>query len=231
MGRSLVVTMLVAGMASGPQVASAQSMNLAPGFSYMSKHATVVLMPADIELFSVSAGGVLEPKADWTEAAAGHFRQALIWHKEKLGVRTVEISESAADELAEISTLHAAVANAIATHHFGPLKLPTKDGKLDWSLSDAVHPLRQATGARYALFTWVRDSYASAERKAAMVALAVLGVGIGGGQQIAYASLVDLDSGRVVWFNRLARPGGDLRELQTATETVGSLLSGLPIAE
>jgi len=231
MRRSLVAMTLVAGIAFAPAFAQAQSMNLAPGFSNLPKDATVVLMPADIELFSLSAGGVPEPKADWTEAAARHFRQALLAHNQKLGLRTVEVSEDAADELAEVNTLHAAVAQAIAVHHFGPLKLPTKEGKLDWSLSDAVAPVKKATGARYALFSWVRDSYASAERKAAMIALAVLGVGVAGGQQVAYASLVDLETGRVVWFNRMARAGGDLREAQPAAETVGSLLYGFPVAK
>lgn len=41
----------------------------------------------------------------------------------------------------------------------------------------------------------MRDSYASAEHKAAMVALALFGVGIPGGFQVGYASLVDLRSG------------------------------------
>jgi hypothetical protein len=206
-------------------------MNLAPGFYELPKEATVAIMPVDIELFSISGGGVLEPKADWTEAAARHFRAALLKHNEKLGLKTIEVSEAAADELAEINTLHAAVAQAIAVHHFGQLKLPTKEGKLDWSLSDAVAPVKQATGARYALFCWVRDSYTSAERKAAIIALAVLGVGVAGGQQVGYASLVDLDTGRVVWFNRMFRGGGDLREAEPAAETVGSLLSGFPLAQ
>ena len=37
----------------------------------------VVRMPTDIELFEISGGGVLEPKADWTAAAAKHFWAAL----------------------------------------------------------------------------------------------------------------------------------------------------------
>jgi hypothetical protein len=226
MRRSFLLFTLLACVALAP----AHAQNLAPGFSHLPKDATVVVMPLDIELFSISAGGILEPRADWTEAALGHFRRAAQAHNEKLGLRTLELSEAAADELAEVNALHAAVAGAIALHHFGYPKLPTKDGKLDWSLGDAVQPIRKATGARYALFSWVRDSYASAERKAAMIGLALLGVGVAGGQQIGYASLVDLETGRVVWFNRLARASGDLREAGPAAETVGALLSGLPVA-
>ena len=186
-------------------------------------------MPADIELFSISGGGVLEPRADWTEAGGKFFKAALLTKNQNLGLRSIEVAEGDADALAEVNSLHAAVARAIALHHFGPLALPTKDGKLDWSLADAVRPVKQATGADYALFTWVRDSYASGERAAAMIGLALLGVGVAGGQQIGYASLVDLTTGRVVWFNRLARGSGDLREAQPAAETVDALLAEFPI--
>jgi hypothetical protein len=211
--------------------AHGQSKNLAPGFSTLPKGATVAIMPADIELFSISGGGVLEPKADWTEAANRHFKAALLAKKERLGLRTVEIADKDADELAEVNTLHAAVARSIDMHHFGPLSLPTKEGKLDWSLAEAVQPVKKATGADYALFSWVRDSYASAERKAAMIGLALLGVGIPLGSQVGYASLVDLNSGQVVWFNRMMRGTGDLREAQPAAETVDALLSAFPASK
>jgi hypothetical protein len=230
-GAHIVAAVVVGAAAFFPDAAWAQSKNLAPGFASLPKNATVANMPVDIELFSISGGGVLEPKADWTEAGAKYFKAALRAKEQKLGLRTVELAEKDADELAEVNALHAAVAGAIALHHFGSLGLPTKDGKLDWSLADAVRPVKQATGADYALFSWVRDSYASGERAAAMIGLALLGVGIAGGQQIGYASLVDLNTGQVVWFNRLARGSGDLREAERAAETVEALLDQFPIAQ
>jgi hypothetical protein len=211
--------------------ALAQSRNLAPGFETLPKGAKVAIMPTDIELFSISGGGVLEPKADWTEAASKYFRDALVQKKQALGLAAVELAEKDADDAAEINSLHGAIARSIGLHHFGMLKLPTKDGKLDWSMGESVQPIKKVTGADYALFSWVRDSYASAERKAAMIGLALLGVGIGGGMQIGYASLVDLNSGRVVWFNQLVRASGDLREPDKAAETLNVLLDQFPVAK
>lgn len=204
--------------------------NLAPGFITLPKNAKVVLMPTDIELFSISGGGVLEPKADWTEAASKHFKVALIERKRQIGLAIIELSEKDADDFDEVNALHGAVARSIAMHHFGPsfLVLPTKEGKLDWSMGDSIKDIRTRTGADFALFSWVRDSYASAERIAAMIGLALLGVGVGGGTQVGYASLVDLNTGRVVWFNRLGRASGDLREATPAAETVSSLLDKFP---
>jgi hypothetical protein len=210
--------------------AGAQNKNLADGFSVMPKNAKVVIMPTDIELFSISAGGVPEPKADWTEAASKHFKAALIAKKKSLGATTVELSEKDADDVAEVNTLHAAIARAISLHQFGPsnFNLPTKAGKLDWSLGDTVRPIKDKSGADYALFSWIRDSYASGERVATMIILALVGVGVPGVSQVGYASLVDLNTGQIVWFNRLLRASGDLREANKAAETLDTLLDKFP---
>jgi hypothetical protein len=210
--------------------AVAQSKNRAPGFEALRKEATVVIMPTDIELFEISAGGVLEPKADWTEAASKHFKAALNEKKKSLGMKTVELTERDADDVAEINTLHAAVAGSISLHHFGPgfFKLPTKEGKLDWSLGETVREIKKKTGADYALFSWIRDTYASGERVVTMIALALLGIGVPGGAQVGYASLVDLDTGQVLWFNGLVRGTGDLREADKAAETLNVLLADFP---
>lgn len=219
--------------ALGPAaLAEPVSRQRAPGFTAMPPGASVVVVPPDLELFSISAGGVSEPRADWTASAQQHFRAALRERRQALGVPPRELSARDLDELSEVNALHGAVAEAIFLHHVigGSWRLPTKQQALDWSLGDAVAPLRRRSGADYALFLWVRDSYASHERKAAMVAMVLFGVGLGGGSQVGYASLVDLRDGRVVWFNDLRRFSGDLREAHSAAETLDALLQGLPRA-
>jgi len=188
------------------------------------EHSKIVVAPLDVELFEISTGGIPEPRADWTDSARKLMRGELEQRRTGLGVETVELDEASADELGELLNLHAAIAQSIAIHHFGAVPLPTKNGRLDWSFGDALKPLEERTGARYGLFIWVRDGYSSAGRYAAIVVAAILGVGLPHGQQSAYASLVDLDSGRVLWFNRVLRGRGDLREARTAGETVDELL-------
>ena len=53
-------------------------------------------------------------------------------------------------------------------------------------------------------------------------------VALGGGVQVGYASLVDLRNGDVVWFNKLQRGFGDLREAGPARESIEALMSGYP---
>lgn len=199
-----------------PLGAAAQT-HLAEGFSGLRPGATVALMPLDVELFEISAGGVIEPRADWTTLAARHVNDGLRARHRESKEFTLETDPA----VAEVLRLHRAVSQAVIAHHFGSQKLPSKEGRLDWSLGPDVAPLREKTGADYALFTWIRDTYASDARK-------LFGLGLGGGVQSAHASLVDLHSGRIVWFNRLRRLSGDLRDSAPAAETLDALFAQFP---
>jgi hypothetical protein len=209
--------------------------NLAPGFTGLPKGASISVIQPDIELFSISAGGVMEPKADWTEAALKHVQKAVSDKVTGRGLVHRTLSERDADEMDEVNALHAAVAGSISLHHMGAgdFALPTKDGKLDWSLGDAVAPLRQKSGSDYALFIWMRDSYSSAERALTMIAMSLLtrSIQAQGGVQVGYASLVDLRTGRVLWFDQLIRGRGDLREEGPANETISALMGSFPEAK
>lgn len=222
--------LLVVAMCLASQAYAQVSKNLAPGFTTRSAASKLVILPVDMELFSISAGGVREPKADWTQAAVKHFSAGMGKRKELLGANITELTEKDFDEFAEVNALHGAVAQSVFLHHMlSSQPLPTKAGALNWSMGDSIKPLKDRTGADYALFVWIRDTYASPERKAAMVVMAVLGVGLSGGSQTGYASLVDLNDGRIVWFNDIRRSSGDLREAEPAQETIAALLKGFPV--
>lgn len=202
--------------------------NRAEGFEKLGQGARIAIMPLDVELFSISVGGVLEPRADWTEQALGHFKAALLTRKPRPDIEVIDLEDADDNTLQSLNALHGAVSSAIAGHHFGAYSLPTKEGRLEWSMGPEVRAIRERSGADYALFTFIRDSYASPERIAAMVVGALIGVGLGGGVQVGYASLVELETGRIVWFNLLLRGTGDLREPDKARETLEALLAGFP---
>lgn len=200
---------------------------LAQGFTALPAGAKVVVMPMDVELFSMSAGGVLEPQAEWTIQALDNLKAAIRNRStENAAFNTFQGEADVAID--ELNRLHGAVGAAINIHHLGPFKLPTKEGRLEWTLGPEVSLIKQKSGADYALFTFIRDSYASNERKAAIVVAALFGVGLTAGVQVGYASLVDLNTGDVVWFNRLIRGYGDLREPDNAKESLDALLQSFP---
>lgn len=191
----------------------------------------ILVLPVDAELSELSLGGAPTIRQDWTVAARENMNQALhASFAEKSASITFHNGDVEDEELAKILRLHAAVGRSIQFHQYeGPQKLPTKQGKFEWSLGPSISRLAEKTRADYVLFVYVRDSYSGPGRVAAQViAAAVFGVAIQGGVQQGFASLVDLKTGDFVWYNRLQRGSGDLRTAEPAKETIAFLLEGLP---
>lgn len=207
---------------------------------------SVVIVEPDIELSLVTAGGLQEPRKEWSDAARHLYPQAVhaLLNGKKADQKPdydVPDNLDPASRQGQIIRLNQAVALSIAQYSMPGSALATKKnpvtGKptMDWTLGTGVSELREATGADYALFTYIRDSYSSGGRTAlrmfAMLAGAAMGsyLDIGGGQQIGVATLVDLRSGQVVWFNLMARQSGDLRSELGTQATVTQMLKDLPL--
>ena len=203
----------------------------------------LLVMRPDVTVNALTAGGMAQPRADWTEQARANLIAALQAQQSQQGgeVRVMqrrdELPGVSADTVAELERLHNAVGNSIALHKFAGAALPTKRGKgLDYTLGAEAVELGRRTGFDYALFVHAQDNVASGERTALQV-LGIAGciVGFcapsGGANQFAYASLVALRTGEVVWFNVLQTgsqlPGitfGDIRKPEGAAQMVDRLL-------
>ena len=197
---------------------------------------SVVIVEPNIELSEVLAGGVEEPRREWSEAARRLYPEEVHRRLQAAGTRQqpdYDIPDNLPSDtrLGQILRLNEAVSISILAYTSPGNQLATKKGKkLDWTLGPGVEELRKATGADYALFTYVRDSYTSAGRKALrVVGLLLLGGDIGGGRQIGVTTLVDLRTGQVVWFNFLAKQTGDLRDPAGAQKTAENMLRGIPL--
>lgn len=137
--------------------------------------------------------------------------------------------------VAEYRSLHKAVIDAILANHYGMGggKLPTKKTDFSYTMGPGTSALGKVSGANYGLFVMTYDQFASASRKAMQV-VGALGclvgacVIVGGGIHVGYVSLVELDSGNVVWFNLLRGSKGDVREEQGARDMVKAVLAGMP---
>ncbi len=200
--------------------------------------AKILVMPLDIELLELAAGGVAAPRADWTVAAQGHLQSAIVARIDRSGASHIAADESmlsASSPHLQLFKLHEAIGSSIFEYQAGGANgqlqvLPTLKKGFDWSLGESVNALAADTGANYALFVFVRDSYATAARKAAAVGAVLVGavtgiyIPVGTGVRNAFASLVDLKTGEVVWFNRLYSETGDLREAEPAAKAAESLL-------
>jgi hypothetical protein len=203
----------------------------------------LLVMRPDVNVNALTTGGMPQPRADWTEQARANIIEALRAEQARRGgkvlvlARRNELPGISADQVADLERLHYAVGQSIALHKYSGASLPTKHGKgLEYTLGKDAVALGRRTGYDYALFVYAEDNIASTGRTALQV-IGVAGCFIGfcapsgGSNQFAYASLVDLRTGEVVWFNVLATgsqlPGvtfGDIRKPEGAVQMVDRLL-------
>ncbi|HJU77838.1 MAG TPA: hypothetical protein VJ597_07935 [Sphingomicrobium sp.] len=205
----------------------------------------LLVMRPDVTVGSLTTGGMVEPRADWTEQARTNIIAALRAQQSGRGGKVTilerrnQLAGATEQEVAEVERLFYAVGQSIVLHKYLGAYLPTKRGKgLEYTLGQDAVRLGQKTGYDYALFMHAEDQVASTGR----IALGVLGIAgcfvgfcapnIGGATQLDYAGLVDLKTGEVVWFNVVRAgsevPGiafGDLRSPQGAAQMVDRLLN------
>lgn len=192
----------------------------------------VVLVQPDVQLSLLTAVGLQEARADWSQEARGNLAEAIRGQikAKSYGVDLLDPATSMSGRNGQLIRLHDAVGQSIMAFNYGAIQLPTKKGAFDWTLGDGARELGQSHGANYALFVTARGSYSSTGRKAMMVAAAALGVGLPLGGQQAFASLVDLRTGQVVWFNvARAGPGDDMRSPEGALALAAALMKGAPL--
>lgn len=200
---------------------------------------TIVMAEPSIQLYEMQASGMLEPKADWTRQARQHFVAAVDGFLTRRGARLAPTLRPAAElpadhRLRQLLALNWAVMGTIYTHSYLHVPLPTRGTArrkpLSWTLGPGVREIAERTGADYMLTLQITDSYSSKGRVAMMLLGVALQVALlTGGQQGGIATLVDLKTGDVVWFNVMTDQMGDMRDAEGAAATARRLLKGLPL--
>jgi len=185
----------------------------------------------DFKIYEFTAGGVREPKEDWTEAARRNFLASL---EEELKGRSIETKvlgeESASEELDDVQTVYKAVRDAILTHTYGNALnfdfFPEKLSRFEYSLG-SVKGLLARLQVDGLLLVTASDEISTGGRKALMIVGAFTGVHPRSGVTWANAALMD-GSGSILWFS--ANPGKsyDLREAGQVSTLVGRMLDGFP---
>ena len=191
----------------------------------------VILMPPDIKYYLVTSGGIPEPHVEWTEAAEANFSSAIQDFATSIGtdLTIIDRNNIGATHI-EYEKLHSAVGMTILDHQFGMFKLPSKgNGEVfDWSLGPDISALADEHDADYALFVYYRDQQASGGRVAFAILAAAAGSYMSTGAEYGFASLVDLRTGDIVWFNVVNAGSGELRDAEGAALAVNQLFSNIP---
>lgn len=197
-----------------------------------SPNAKGLLVQPDVQLALLTASGLQEPREDWSRSGRSNLAAALTSELQQRShpFEALDPDASMEGRTGQLLRLNEAVGQSVIVFEYSGLRLPTKTAGFDWTLGEGAQTLRAERGADYALFVTARGTYASAGRKAMMVGAALLGVSVPLGSQQVFASLVDLRTGRVVWFNvAVAGPAADLRSPEGAQALAKSLLKGVPL--
>jgi hypothetical protein len=198
----------------------------------------LIVMRPHVRVTVLTAGGLREPREDWTEQARANVLAALQEQQAKRGGKATIAAtpqDAGADPqiVNELDRLHEAVGLTIRMHKYTPgFELPTKKGIFDWTLGPRAVEYGRVSGYDYALFLHAEDSFSSGGR-IALQAVSMLGCVVGvcivpaSGSQVAFVSLVDLKTGKVVWYNFLFSEDGDIRKPEGAKEMVELLLDDM----
>jgi hypothetical protein len=195
-------------------------------------NAKIVLVDPDVQLTLLTATGLQEERADWSRQGHDDLAKAITAALEAKSHQTllVDPANLQGGRAGQLLRLHQAVGQSIMASSYGVMALPTKKNGFDWTLGEGAKTLAGESGADYALFVTARGSYASGGRYAMMLGAAVLGVSVPLGGQQVFASLVDLKTGRVVWFNvAVAGSGDDMRSPEGGLSISQSLLKSAPL--
>lgn len=196
---------------------------------------SLIVMRPNVSFGLLTTSGQVEHREDWTEQARESLMTALVAQQQGRGGRTTiaaNLREAGVDpqQAASLEQLHTAVGQSIQAHMYAGATLPSRQGRFSWTLGEEAVAFGRATGHDYALFLHAQDSVSSSGR----VALRVLGMAgcivgacviVSGKTRLAFASLVDLRTGQVVWYNILTSSVGDMRTPEGARETINDLLA------
>jgi len=192
---------------------------------------TIVLLESDIELSEHTVGGMLVPKSDWTKLAKENLNKAIQNKLNSIRANVKNISENNALDQKGIQLMKtmAAMGNTVLIHNFiANASLPTKKDNPVWSMGKETSYLKQKYNADYGLFFFVRDQFTSDARQATKIFAALLGIQMAAAIQQAYAGIVDLENGKLVWFNHLLKTSGDTRTQKGANEMIFELMKDMP---
>lgn len=193
---------------------------------------TLVVIPPDVRVSEISAGGVVEEVPEWTRKAKGLVRDSFTALARDLKVATLEPPPLPQDKQEQLDQ-HIALYDVVAGNAFylGQNAHPAwahKKENFDYTLGPGLSYLAEQSGADAALFIVGADFNSTSGRKAAMVVGALLGIVIPGGISYLTAGVVDLKTGDLLWLNYELDQSSDMREAKDADQMLRKVFKSYP---
>lgn len=191
----------------------------------------VLLLPVDVIIKEVTAGGVAEEVPDWSKQGSANVREALSKYfnaEKKKKIRLMEmpkLSDRDTDNVKQHLALYRRVAGAVVDTSYGQMPWPHKIQKFDYTLGQGLSALAERTGADSAIIVVGEDEVSTTGRKIAAFFLDSVSYG----HSFLSAAIVNLRSGDILWFNYAFQyKSTDLREADDALKLVDMLFQEYP---
>ena len=200
-----VAILLAASVTATSALAAMSAVNPALTQNLNARPKKVVLLPPQVFVFELSAGGVPTRMADWEAAARDNLvsaatrlaRDASVF--EVLAPPTLDPAEQ--EWLDAHIGLYDRVAQSVFLYGRGEQSAwAHKKNEFDYTVGPGLAMLHERTGADAALIVLGADFISSGGRKAAFVAGLALGIIMPLGQSFMTAGVVDLKTGDVQWM-------------------------------
>ena len=198
--------LIAASVLATPAFAAMSAVNPALTQDLAQRPKKVVLLPPQVFVYELSAGGVPTRMADWESTARSNLAGAAtrLARDNKLFelVPAPVLDPVLADQLEAHIGLYDRVAQSVFVYGRGDQSAwAHKKNEFDYTVGPGLDFLRVQTGADAALIVLGSDYISSGGRRAAFIAGLVLGIGIPLGQSFITAGIVDLKTGDVQWMS------------------------------
>ena len=193
----------------------------------------VVVLPVNIEVVEVSAGGVEEKVPDWSKEASQSVFKALSAAINKQSLKELAAPQFSGDSAANVDehlALYKLVVNtATSTGWRHKIK------HFDYSIGPGLRRVADNTGVDVAIMVYGRDYVSTAGRMARAVAgnIPIVNIFTGPapelGHSFIHVGVVDLRTGDLLWMNSNVRKGStNLRDPDDAAKMVNEIFKWYP---
>lgn len=205
--RTLFAVILVAAsVLATPALAAMSAVNPALTQNLAARPKKIVLLPPQVFVYELSAGGVPTRMADWEATARDNIVAAATRLSRETGlfelVPAPTLDPQLADQLEAHIGLYDRVAQSVFVYGRGDQEdWAHKKNEFDYTVGPGLAFLREHTGADAALIVLGSDFISSGGRRAAFIVGLALGVVMPLGQSFITAGIVDLSTGDVLWMS------------------------------
>ena len=228
-----VVALIAASVTASAAFAAMSAVNPAFSQNLDARPKKVVLLPPQVFVFELSAGGVQTRMAEWEATARNNLTTAATRLAQDSGlfelVPTPSLTPADLDRLDAHIGLYDRVAQSVFVYGRGEQSAwAHKKNEFDYTVGPGLAFLREQTGADAALIVLGSDFISSGERKAAFVVGLLLGVALPLGQSFITAGLVDLKTGDVQWMGFDSSTRMDTRDPADVDDLMRALFQTYP---